>query len=196
MKQIFPLAADLVIPIDMYSNGVFRADKVGMSYVFDKIDHIKEEVSISLILVDLQTQELVKELTVQTYTAAGTNGRLLNEVEYNAYLDEKTVLEEAIAALDQQITEMVNELAAMPDGPEKQQKQVELNELRDDRQEAQADLQALPVVQPLYEKKNTYQEVVSYIEDGMLNAAGIMWGTQLEFQGRPIGDLIIVPVPG
>jgi hypothetical protein len=192
MKQIFALKQDLEIPIDQYSKALFLASEVGMSYRVDLIDHIKEQIKISLILVDKATTNLVKELTTQTYDATGDNGALLNPDEYNTYLADKTELEQMIKDLDEQIEELIKLLEPMELGEEKAQMQEELEFLRSSRQEASNDLAALSVVDPVYEKKNTYQEIVGYIANGMLTPEGIVWGTSLRFQGVPIGALIIV----
>lgn len=193
MKQIFPLKQDLPIPLDEYSRALFLAEKCGMSYRIDRLDHLNASLTITLMLVDKVTGATVKELTSVTFTPQGRQGAMLNEQAYKDFIQERDSLESQILSLDAANKALAEQIAGMEEGPDRDDLQKDLTKSQADRDALQKDLDKLTPVQPEYEVVDTYEEIVSYIQNGILSSEGIAWGMSLIFQGVPLGALIETP---
>ena len=191
MKQIYNLKQDLTIPIDDYRYIVYKSDKCGLSYRITYLDHLSKVIKMSLIVVDKDTGSLVDELSTAEFNSSGTQV-LRNEDEYNEYISKVSEIDSVLHDLDKAIFNKQQEVnAATEDTVDALTK--ELNALIAERDSKKAERDAIPVVVPDNVVINTYDDVVKYIEGGVLNDAGIQWGLGLKFKGITLGEIVDIP---
>lgn len=189
MKQIFPLKADLTIPLDEYKSVTFSAAKCGLSYRITELDHLNKRMKMSLLVVDKETGATVEELTSAEFTEAGME-KILNEDEYKAYLDAKEAIEQRIVELDDLIQQKRDELAGAAED-EKAAIEEALEALLEERTSKAKEKEKLPVVTPEKIIVNSYDQVAGYVNGGgTLTQEGVAWGLEIEFKGKPLKNIV------
>lgn len=182
----FALTKNLIVPATGNpSKGylLFPAGQFGLSY--NTIPKPKlSQISITLTVVDLATQEDVWILGIYNITEDGFP-YITNQAAHNAYLQTKADLEQL--AITKQNTANALYEQAQEDPNLMETYTIALADL----ESTQSELANLPVVVLEYEYINKYSDIIDYFNgDGTLTEEGIAWAKQVAFLGEPLSNYI------
>jgi len=182
----FPLKKNLILPATGNPNKgylLFPAQMFSLSY--DVTPRPKQQqIDIALTVSETSTEDTVWILGIYKITEDGFRNQT-NYEEYSQYLADKTALEVILSSKEAEL-EIANSNLQID---ETTLPQYEIAEAA--WQEAFANLQALPIVEPIYNTINRYSEVIDYFKgDGTLTDEGIEWAKTVSFMGENLGNYI------